>query len=210
MSARYIRNIGDFLNPPSIFEPGASVYCFNFGSLFAVAGALALQYHEAVEIDLTSPTLKALRRILRASDLGSRQLAAVTGLTPSQLLVLHEIEQRGETTASVLASTLQFSQATITNIVDRLEAGMLVKRERSLRDKRQIILQATPSGRATIEKAPDLLQARFSDQFPALPVWEQAMILAALDRLGGILGADALDAAPLLDAGAIDRVTPTP
>ncbi|WP_374139326.1 MarR family winged helix-turn-helix transcriptional regulator [Sphingomonas sp.] len=175
-----------------------------------MAEALAFQYHHAVEIDLTSPTLKALRRILRASDLGSRQLAAVTGLTPSQLLVLHEIEQRGETTASVLASTLQFSQATITNIVDRLEASMLVKRERSQRDKRQIILQATASGRATIEKAPDLLQARFSDQFPALPAWEQAMILAALDRLGNILGADALDAAPLLDAGAIDRATPTP
>lgn len=174
-----------------------------------MAVAAALQYQDAVEIELTSQTLKALRRILRASDLGSRKLAAVTGLTPSQLLVLHEIEQRGETTASVLAATLQFSQATITNIVDRLEAGMLVKRERSMRDKRQIILQATPSGRATIQKAPDLLQTRFSEQFPALPVWEQAMILAALDRLAGILGADSLDAAPLLDAGAIDRATPT-
>lgn len=210
MLARYIGNYCDFLNPPAFFKPCGCVTYFNFGRLFAVAEALALQYHHAVERDLTSPTLKALRRILRASDLGSRQLAAATGLTPSQLIVLHEIEQRGETTASVLAATLQFSQATITNIVDRLEAGMLVKRERSLRDKRQIILRATASGRATIEKAPDLLQARFSDQFPALPVWEQAMILAALDRLGNILGADALDAAPLLDAGAIDRATPAP
>ncbi len=31
------------------------------------------------------------------------------------------------------------------------------------------------------------------------------MILAALERLGTILGAESIDAAPLLDAGAIDR-----
>ena len=45
--------------------------------------------------DLTIPALKALRRILRASELSNRQLAATTGLTPSQLLVLQEIEERG-------------------------------------------------------------------------------------------------------------------
>lgn len=209
MSARHIGNTRHTLNPSANVRRLAYVYYFDYGTFFTVAAASALPYQDAVEIELTSQTLKALRRILRASDLGSRKLAAMTGLTPSQLLVLHEIEQRGETTASVLASTLQFSQATITNIVDRLEAAELVKRERNARDKRQIILQATASGRATIQKAPDLLQARFGELFPALPVWEQAMILAALDRLAGILGADALDAAPLLDAGAIDRATPT-
>ncbi|MHA6718090.1 MarR family winged helix-turn-helix transcriptional regulator [Sphingomonas sp. RS6] len=157
-----------------------------------------------MDTELTAPTLKALRRILRASDLGSRQLAAATGLTPSQLLVLQEIEQRGETTASVVAGALQFSQATITTIVDRLEATGLVTRQRSARDKRQIILHVTDAGRAMSDKAPDLLQTRFSDRFGALPGWEQAMILAALERLGGILGAGSIDAAPLLDAGAID------
>ncbi len=161
-----------------------------------------------METELTAPTLKALRRILRAADLGSRNLAAATGLTPSQLLALREIEQRVETTASVLAAALQFSQATITNIVDRLEAAGLVTRERSARDKRQIILHATDAGRAAIEKAPDLLQTRFRERFVTLPGWEQAMILAALDRLAGILGADGVDAAPLLDAGVIDRPEP--
>lgn len=161
-----------------------------------------------MEPELTTLTLKALRRILRASDLGSRKLAAMTGLTPSQLLVLQEIEQREETTASVLAAALQFSQATITNIVDRLESAELVKRERSARDKRQIILHATEGGRATIAKAPNLLHTRFNEHFAALPSWEQAMILAALERLGAILGADTIDAAPLLDVGAIDRPTP--
>ena len=158
-----------------------------------------------MDTDLTSASLRALRRILRAADLGSRKLASATGLAPSHLLVLREIEQRGETTPSVLATALQFGQATITNIVDRLEAGSLVTRQRSGQDKRQIILTVTDAGRAMIERAPDLLQTRFSERFADLPGWERAMILAALERLGALLGAEAIDAAPLLDSGAIDR-----
>ena len=158
-----------------------------------------------MDTDLTSASLRALRRILRAADLGSRKLASATGLAPSHLLVLREIEQRGETTPSVLAAALQFGQATITNIVDRLEAGSLVTRQRSGQDKRQIILSVTDAGRSMIERAPDLLQTRFSERFADLPAWERAMILAALERLGELLGAETIDAAPLLDSGAIDR-----
>lgn len=154
---------------------------------------------------LTTEALKALRRILRASELGRRSLTAATGLGPSQLLVLQEIEQRGETTPSALSTTLQFGHATITNIVDRLEADELVTRQRGSRDKRQVILRVTDAGRETIARAPDLLQTRFSEGYAALPGWEQAMILAALERLGEIIGAQSIDAAPLLDGGAITR-----
>lgn len=162
-----------------------------------------------METDLANPTLRALRRILRASDLGGRQLASATGLTPSQLLVLQEIGQRGETTPSEVAAVLQFGQATITNIVDRLATLGLATRQRSNKDRRQIVLQTTAAGRDAIEAAPDLLQQKFRDRFSALPGWEQAMILAALRRLSGILGVEELDVAPLLDAGAIDRQQPS-
>ena len=158
-----------------------------------------------MDADLSIPALRALRRILRAADLGGRQLASATGLTASQLLVLQEIGRKGETTPSQIAAALQFGQATITNIVDRLEATDLVTRERGETDRRKIFLRATDAGRAALEAAPDLLHQRFRERFTALPDWQQAMILAALERLSGVLGADAIDAAPLLDAGAIDR-----
>jgi len=38
--------------------------------------------------------------------------------------------------------------------------------------------------------------------------WEQAMILAATERLAMLMDADRIDAAPLLDSGAIDRSEP--
>ena len=155
--------------------------------------------------DLTNPALRAIRRILRASDMGGRRVATTTGLTPSQLLVLQEIERRGEITPGAVAQALQFGQATVTNIVDRLEAAGLATRRRSEGDKRKMLLHITPKGRDVLEAAPDLLQVRFRERFGKLAPWEQAMILSALERLSELLDATEIDAAPLIDAGVIDR-----
>lgn len=158
--------------------------------------------------EIASLTLKALRRVLRATDIGSRQLAAATGLTPSQWLVLYEIDARRQATPGTVAQAVQFSQATITTIVDRLVALGLVQRERSERDRRQFILTALPAGKAALADAPDLLQTTFTSRFAALPAWEQAMILASVERLATLMDAQDFDAAPLLDSGAIDRSDP--
>ncbi|GGJ40952.1 MarR family winged helix-turn-helix transcriptional regulator [Sphingopyxis bauzanensis] len=158
-----------------------------------------------MEAAIANATLKALRRILRATDGGNRKLAAATGLTPSQLLVLREVEARDEVTPGSIAQRLQFSHATITAIADRLVDLGLVTRTRGERDKRQILLNATAEGRQRLADAPDMLQEIFAERFAALPMWEQAMILAGTERLAVILGAGDLDAAPLLDTGIIDR-----
>lgn len=158
-----------------------------------------------MESSITQSALRAIRRVLRAADQGGRKLAVATGLTPSQLLVLQEIERRGETLPSAVAASLQFGQATVTNIVDKLEAAGLATRERGTRDKRQVVLRITPQGLTVLTDAPDLLQKRFQEGFSQLPAWEQAMILAGLERLGELLDAAEIDAAPLIDAGIIDR-----
>jgi len=162
-----------------------------------------------MESTIPNLTLRALRRILRATEIGNRRLAASTGLTPSQLLVLREIEARDRPTPSQIAGSLQFSQATITAIVDHLSALGFVTRARNDRDKRQFILTVTADGQAALAGAPDMLQQIFAERFPGLPGWEQAMILSAVERLAMILGAQHIDAAPLLDSGAIDRSEPS-
>lgn len=154
---------------------------------------------------LTNSTLRAIRRILRATDRSGGKLFAATGLTTSQFLVLQEVDRRGEATPSTVALALQFGQATITNIADRLVAAGLLTRQRSERDKRQVIMTITEAGQATLARAPDLLQERFSDRFEALQDWEQAMLLAALERVCVLLDATDIDAAPLIETGAIDR-----
>lgn len=158
--------------------------------------------------DIASLTLRALRQVLRATEIGSRQLALATGLTTSQWLVLREIDARKKTTPGVVAQALQFSQATITTIVDRLVALDLVQRQRNARDKRQFLLTVTASGREIVANAPDLLHLTFKDRFVQLPHWEQAMVLAAVERLAMLMDAQNIDAAPLLDSGVIDQSLP--
>ncbi|EPR11283.1 hypothetical protein M527_04175 [Sphingobium indicum IP26] len=158
--------------------------------------------------NIASLTLRALRRVLRATEIGSRRLANATGLTPSQWLVLREIASRDSVTPSEVAQALQFSQATITTVVDRLQELGFVQRQRNERDKRQFILSALPPGFVALNDAPDLLQTTFTERFNHLPSWEQAMILAAVERLAMLMDAQNIDAAPLLDSGLIDRSAP--
>ncbi|WP_336973751.1 MarR family winged helix-turn-helix transcriptional regulator [Sphingobium aromaticiconvertens] len=161
-----------------------------------------------MDAELSTLTLRALRRVLRATEIGSRQIATTTGLTPSQLLVLREIDLRGRTTPSTIAQALQFSQATITAIVDRLVSLGFAQRQRSEVDKRQFHLSLLSEGMKALADAPDPLQMRFTNRFEALPMWERAMILAATERLAMLMDAQNIDAAPLLDGGQIDRAEP--
>ncbi len=144
-----------------------------------------------MEIDLTPAALLALRKILDAAELENRKMAAATGLTSSQALVLRQIGGHETITPSAVASALGFGQATITNIVDRLVAAQLVTRTRGLADKRQVMLQVTELGREKLKASPFPLQMRFSQGYAGLASWEQAMILAALERLDGLLTPEA-------------------
>lgn len=149
--------------------------------------------------------LVALRRVMRATELHSRDLARTTGLTTPQLLLLQSIKSLGEVSIGELAAEMKLSQATVSSILDRLEARGLVTRRRSLQDKRKIHACLTASGKEIIRRAPPLLQDSFIRQFKALEEWEKSMIIAALQRLAAMMDAGDIDAAPVLDAGTLDR-----
>lgn len=153
----------------------------------------------------TQTCLVALRRILRATELNARMLARETGLTTPQLIVLEIVAVAGRITPKEISGRAGVGQATATALVDKLEARGLVTRTRSERDRRIVWVAATEAGHAMLKSAPDPLQHIFSQQFEALADWEQAMIVAALERIGGMLNAGAIDASPLLDVGAVDR-----
>ncbi|MCP5182127.1 MAG: MarR family transcriptional regulator [Pseudomonadales bacterium] len=148
--------------------------------------------------------LTSLRRILRVVDTHSRELARTASLTASRLVVL-KILANGPTTAGTIAERAGISQTTVTLLLNKLEAMALVRRQRSEDDRRRVWVELTPQGRAAIDKAPDLLQDVFLQRFRKLPSWEQHGIAASLSRITYLLDADALDAAPLLDVGPIDR-----
>ena len=156
-------------------------------------------------MEVITEVLVALRRIIRATDLRSRHLMKIAGLTAPQLLVLRTIHQRGELSVGDLAHRISLSQGTVTSILDRLVARGLVTRERAREDRRKVLLRLSPEGKTVLQHAPQPLQDHFVSEFNALPSWEQHMILAALQRVSDMMNAGEIDAAPVLAIGALDQ-----
>ena len=152
--------------------------------------------------------LIALRQIIRATDLYSRKLSKVSGLTSPQLLIMQAISAHGEITMGDLANEVSLSQATITTILDRLEKRALVERKRGEQDKRRVYAHLTQAGDEIIDKAPTPLQDEFIERFDRLEDWEQSLILSSLQRVAAMMNAGDIDASPVLDLGAIDRAQP--
>ncbi len=151
-----------------------------------------------------SDALVAIRRIVRAAEFASRDLARTTGLTPSQLIVLQIVAREGEPGAGAIAEAARLSQATVTALLDKLEARGLVIRNRGSQDRRRVSVELTEEGRRALADMPDVLQDRFAARFENLADWEQASIIAGLERVAALLHAEGIDASPVLDVGALD------
>lgn len=151
--------------------------------------------------DLTDDVLVSLRRIIRANDLHSRKLGRETGLTTPQLVVMRAIEATEAPTVSAISRRVSLSQATVTNILNRLEGQKLVRRQRSVTDKRRVNLSVTGQGKKLLRNAPEPLQEGFIVRFNQLAGWEQHLIVSSLARVAAMMDAEDLDAAPLLAPG---------
>jgi DNA-binding MarR family transcriptional regulator len=129
----------------------------------------------------------------------------MAGLTPSQLLVMQILSERGEVSAGELSKMTQLKHATITTLVDKLVTRGLLSRRRCDEDRRRVWLTLLPDGQKAITAAPDLLQDTFETRFEKLPDWHQAMLVSSLERIAALLDAEDLEAAPILDVGALDE-----
>ena len=156
-------------------------------------------------MDNIEAVLVALRRVIRATDLHSKRLSKVAGLTAPQLLILQTLRNKGDLPAGEIAHDISLSQATVTTILDRLEARHLITRQRSDQDKRKVIASLTEDGRVILSNAPMPLQEHFVRQFSSLQLWEQTAIISSLQRVAFMMDAENIDASPVLDVGPLDR-----
>ena len=148
--------------------------------------------------------LVSLRRITRAIDLQSKRLQKDTGLTTSQLLVMDAIDKLGSPSPSAIAKEVVLSQATVTNILDRMERHGMVTRSRTSRDRRLVRIDLTDDGQKMLNDAPELLQAGFLKEYRRLPDWQQNMLVASLQHIAYMMDAEDLDASPILVLGELD------
>ncbi|MFC3121706.1 MarR family winged helix-turn-helix transcriptional regulator [Agaribacter flavus] len=146
----------------------------------------------------------SIRKIIRAIDIRSRKLGKEAGITGPQLMVLQEILQRDGITAREVASRINLSQATVTNILDRLEIKLFVERKRSDIDKRRVALHLTEDGKTALSNAPQAIEEQFVERFSALKDWEQLQLMAAVEKIADMMDASDIEAAPVLNIGELE------
>lgn len=153
-------------------------------------------------MDIEAEITSAIRRIMRAVELRSRQLLDQTGVTGPQLAALQIAAQIDGASASAISQRLHLSRSTVTGVLDRLQSRGLIRRNRNDRDRRGNVIELTPRGKDLLASAPPLLQDQFRHKLAELEVWEQTSILASLQRLASMMDAEDLSGATVLDGGA--------
>jgi DNA-binding MarR family transcriptional regulator len=145
-----------------------------------------------------------IRKIMRAVDTYSSQLARNFGLTTPQLICLKKLDDEGEMTPSALAKSINLSHATITGIISRLEKKHLITKTRSIKDGRSFMISINDKGLSMVRSAPSMLQERFLTELSRLAEWEKTQILSSLQRVSSILMAESIEAAPVLMTGPVE------
>ena len=139
--------------------------------------------------DLSEEILITLRQIYRAMSIYSKSLEKHYGLTSPQLLILHELFQSDQIAIGEIAKKISLSQATVTDIIGRLEVKGLVTRTKNNFDRRQVLIKYTSSGKNIIDKKLSLLQKDFLVEFNKLRKWEQHLLLYSVERIASMMKA---------------------
>jgi DNA-binding MarR family transcriptional regulator len=124
-----------------------------------------------------APLAPLLPRVGAAVDRHRRRLAARHGLTPTGIAVLAALDVDDGPSHRELAARLGLSPATLTPVLDVLEAGGRIRRERDPHDRRVVHLRRTPLGRASLAAAEPV---RLPEPDPAHEPAVRAYLLAVL------------------------------
>ncbi len=102
--------------------------------------------------------LTDFREIVNAAKrhfISAHEKAEISG---AQLWALRQIRQSPGVTVLALAQKMAVLQPTASNLIEKLESGGYVRKDRDIADRRIVHLFATPSGLRILKKAPNLQQ----------------------------------------------------
>jgi len=149
--------------------------------------------------DYSLRILNSIRRIIRAVDIDSRRLASAHHVTGPQLMCLMALGENSPGTAAEIARRIHLSSSTLVGVFDRLEAKGLVLRQRSADDRRQVSITLTESGQTLVASTPFPLQYSLGKAMAQLSADERRGMAECVERLVRLMGADEMDAGPMLE-----------
>jgi DNA-binding MarR family transcriptional regulator len=142
--------------------------------------------------------LLSLRKIIQAISLNSKDLSRRYGLTGPQLIILNEIANHDLISVTELARSISLSQATVTDILNRLEKRNLIERIRDSIDRRRVQIRITEQCQKILSQVPPPLQETFIERYAKLSEWEQLMILTSFKRVVDLVSANKISVEPFL------------
>ena len=113
--------------------------------------------------------LQQLRVLFRSIQAHSRWVEKQCGVSASQLWALWELHSEPGLRVSDLSRVMSLHQSTASNMLDKLEAKDLIRRERSGSDQRVVRLYLTEEGEAVLNKAPEHAQGAIMSALIKLP-----------------------------------------
>jgi DNA-binding MarR family transcriptional regulator len=127
--------------------------------------------------------LQHLREIMHGADMRSRRLLRELGISSTQAGVLRALSDGETHSAGDLARSLSLTGATLTGVLDRLEARGWLERVRSAKDKRRMEVRILPAGTDKLNETAEKFQDPLTRGFQDLPEPVQSQILNALSRV---------------------------
>jgi DNA-binding MarR family transcriptional regulator len=108
-------------------------------------------------------------------------------VTHSQLRALIVIGREEEVTAGELAKSADLNPASVTAMLDQLEANGIVERRRTARDRRVCLVSLTEKGRAIVDEKRMRWQALWEEHLGGLSEGELAAALRVMRTMAQLL-----------------------
>jgi len=124
-----------------------------------------------------------LRRIVTLLSAHIDRQVEPLGLTDAQWKPLLRLLLDQTGTVAALARICQLDAGGMTRLLDRLETKGLVRRERSLEDRRVVNIELTDEGRTAAQQLPDMLQGMQRSLLQGFSAEEEAQLRGFLGRL---------------------------
>jgi len=128
--------------------------------------------------------LQRFRVLIRTAQRHSQWIERQSGVTGAQLWSLQELLEVPGLRVGELATRMALHQSTASNMVDKLESGGLIRKERTSADQRVVRLYLTDSGRELLGRAPSPARGVLPE---ALRLLDEEGLLRLQRELDGLL-----------------------
>jgi DNA-binding MarR family transcriptional regulator len=125
-------------------------------------------------------------QLAKAAQTGSRfwsQKVAALNVTATQAMVLRFLFDRDEVNSSELGSRTELDSATLTGILDRLEAAGIIERRPNPTDRRAIHIHLTGKGRGAAKEISRLVGIANTEFLGSLNASEEKELRRLLDKV---------------------------